>query len=174
MGWTRAKHPWVVYMHQDVYLSEGWDRQLTRQLREAERRFGPIGVAGVYGVGEVIAPVDMTQPLAAERIGWVVDRGRTLRDGPELPATVATLDELLLIVRRDAPLRFDPALGFHLYGGGSLSSGPRGGVGRGGARSFVPAQLAVGRAAGRVFPECTGVCSQMGPSPAGGHAVRDY
>ena len=26
MGWTRAKHPWVVYMHQDVYLSEGWDR----------------------------------------------------------------------------------------------------------------------------------------------------
>ena len=89
---------------------------MTRQLREAERRFGPVGVAGVYGVGEVITPVDMTQPLAAERIGWVVDRGRTLCDGPELPATVATLDELLLIVRRDAPLRFDPALGFHLYG----------------------------------------------------------
>jgi hypothetical protein len=39
-----------------------------------------------------------------------------LRDGPELPARVATLDELLLVVRRDSPLRFDPALGFHLYG----------------------------------------------------------
>jgi hypothetical protein len=39
-----------------------------------------------------------------------------LRDGPELPARIATLDELLLVVRRDAGLRFDPALGFHLYG----------------------------------------------------------
>ena len=39
-----------------------------------------------------------------------------LRDGPDLPARVATLDELLLVVRRDTPLRFDPALGFHLYG----------------------------------------------------------
>ena len=39
-----------------------------------------------------------------------------LRDGQELPARVATLDELLLIVRRDAGLRFDPDLGFHLYG----------------------------------------------------------
>ena len=57
-----------------------------------------------------------SQPLAAERIGWVVDRGRMLRGGPELPALVATLDELLLVVRRDTPLRFDPALEFHLYG----------------------------------------------------------
>ena len=55
-------------------------------------------------------------PLGAERVGWVVDRGRVLRDGPELPARVAMLDELLLVVRRDSGLRFDPALGFHLYG----------------------------------------------------------
>jgi hypothetical protein len=39
-----------------------------------------------------------------------------LHEAPELPARVATLDELLLVVRRDTPLRFDPALGFHLYG----------------------------------------------------------
>ena len=57
-----------------------------------------------------------SQPLAAGRIGWVVDRGRMLRDGQELPARVATLDELLLIVKRDSGLRFDPDLGFHLYG----------------------------------------------------------
>src|SRR5207248_4684461 len=91
-----------------------WDRQVVDQYRRAERRFGPIGVAGVYGVGPVRAAPG--QPLAAERIGRVVDRGRMLEDGPELPAPAATLDELLLIVRRDTPLRFDPALGFHLYG----------------------------------------------------------
>ncbi len=109
-------------------MPAGWATCLARQLREAERRFGPIGVAGVYGVGPATLarggqaprcatePVPCCPPLAAERIGWVVDRGRELRDGPELPARVATLDELLLVMRRDTPLRFDPALGFHLYG----------------------------------------------------------
>ena len=97
-------------------MSEGWDRCLANQLREAERRFGPIGVAGVYGVGEAMPPRVPGGTFSAARTGWVVDRGRVLRDGPELPARVTTLDELLLVVRRDAGLRFDPALGFHLYG----------------------------------------------------------
>ena len=42
--------------------------------------------------------------------------GRTLFDGLELPARVSTLDELLLVLPRDTPLRFEPDLGFHLYG----------------------------------------------------------
>ncbi len=113
-GLEWAEHELVVCVHQDVYLPRGWDRRLVRRYRLAEARFGPIGVAGVYGVGEVIEGPD--HPPAAERIGWINDRGRPLRDGPELPARVATLDELLLIVPRGTPLRFDPALGFHLYG----------------------------------------------------------
>jgi Glycosyltransferase like family len=116
LGLKRAKHEWAVCAHQDVFLPDGRDGLLAQQLGVAERRFGPIGVAGVYGVGDVIENPDFTQPLAAERIGWVVDRGRMLRDGPELPARVSTLDELLLVVRRDSGLRFDPSLGFHLYG----------------------------------------------------------
>jgi hypothetical protein len=130
-GLERATGEWVNGVHQDVFLPEGWDQQLLAQLREAERRFGPVGVAGVYGVGAcgefVPARPDsmLTRragiglgetALGAQRSGWVVDRGRVLRDGPELPAEVATLDELLLVVRRNAHLRFDPALGFHLYG----------------------------------------------------------
>jgi hypothetical protein len=116
IGLERAKCEWMVCLHQDVWLPPGWDLALAQQIEEAELRYGPIGVAGVYGVGHVTAPGDPTRPLAAERIGWVIDRGRMLRDGPELPARVATLDELLLVVRRDSGLRFDPALGNHLYG----------------------------------------------------------
>ena len=112
----RAESEFVVCVHQGDYLPEGWDRCRMQQLREAGRRFGPIGVAGVYGVGEVVVPEDPTQPLGAERIGWVNDRGRVLRDGPELPARVATLDEIVLVVRRGSGLRFDPELGCHLYG----------------------------------------------------------
>jgi hypothetical protein len=116
LGLERARTDWVVFVHQDVFLPEGWESQLAEQLHEAEARFGPIGVAGVYGVGEVRAPGTPAERVSAERIGWVVDRGRVLRHGPDLPARVATLDELLLILPRNTPLRFDPALGFHLYG----------------------------------------------------------
>jgi hypothetical protein len=116
LGLERAMHEWVVCVHQDVYLPDGWDWLLARQPGDAERLFGPIGVAGVYGVGEVIPPQAPGTPQAAQRIGWVLDRGRLLRDGPGLPAQVATLDELLLVLPRSTPLRFDPGLGFHLYG----------------------------------------------------------
>jgi hypothetical protein len=115
-GLERADHEWVVCIHQDVWLPPSWELQVAQQLVEAERRFGPVGVAGVYGAGDVAAADDFTQPLSAERIGWVVDRGRMLKDGPELPARIATLDELLFVVRRDTPLKFDSALGNHFYG----------------------------------------------------------
>jgi hypothetical protein len=133
LGIERASHPWVVCLHQDVFLPQGWDRQLQRQLETATRQFGPIGVAGTYGVSaprEVQPESEATDTLsdgagqphvnsakfAVNRIGRVIHRGHTLFDGPDLPARVATLDELLLVVPRDTPLRFDPALGFHLYG----------------------------------------------------------
>ena len=102
-----------------------------QRLQEPERQFGPIGVAGVYGVGEVNEPEDPRQPLHVERIGWVVDRRRLLRDGPELPAKVATLDDLLLVARRDSELRVDPDLGFHL----SVDCAHRGQVGQARKRS---------------------------------------
>jgi len=115
-GLKRAQREWVACVHQDVFLPEGWDHLFTQQFREAERRFGPIGVAGVYGVGAAVSLQSKGSSLRAQRVGCVVDRGRLLQEGPELPARAATLDELLLVVARDTPLRFDPDLGFHLYG----------------------------------------------------------
>jgi Glycosyltransferase like family len=113
LGIGRAAGGWVVGVHQDVFLPAGWDVQLSRQLQDAQRLFAPIGVAGVYGVGPAIRRDGC---LGAERVGWVNDRGRELREASELPARVAPLDELLLVVPKDTPLRFDPELGFHLYG----------------------------------------------------------
>jgi hypothetical protein len=107
-GLQRARHGIVVCLHQDVYLPHGWDRRFARAFRAAERAFGPLGVAGVYGVAGAEG--------AACRTGHVVDRDRLLREAPALPAGVETLDELLLALPRGVPLRFDPRLGFHLYG----------------------------------------------------------
>ncbi len=53
-GLERARHGLVVCVHQDVSLPRAGTGSIARQYRRAERRFGPIGVAGVYGVGDVI------------------------------------------------------------------------------------------------------------------------
>ena len=49
-----AQNDLIILVHQDVFLPEGWDDELREQLEEAKRQFGPIGVAGVYGVGPAI------------------------------------------------------------------------------------------------------------------------
>lgn len=75
-GLERAEHGLVVCLHQDVFLPPGWDRLFVRQYQEAERQFGPIGVAGVYGVGDVIRPPSPGCSPTVQRVGRVVDRGR--------------------------------------------------------------------------------------------------
>jgi hypothetical protein len=106
-GLARAKHDWVVCLHQDVYLPSGWPTRFVRQCRRAARTLGPLGVCGVMGASR-----------AGEGRRWVarvVHQDRPLAAGP-LPAAVETLDELLLAFPRGTPLRLDPALGFHFYG----------------------------------------------------------
>jgi len=107
-GRAQARHPLVVCVHQDVYLPRDWPARFWRQYRLAEKQFGKIGVAGVYGVA--------MRGAALKKAGHVVDRDRLLRESEPLPAAVDTLDELLLAVSRDLPIPFDPQLGFHLYG----------------------------------------------------------
>jgi SAM-dependent methyltransferase len=104
----QARHDLVIFVQQDIYLPRGWDSRFLEQLRVAEERFGPVGVAGVFGYS--FGPEGKTD------LGRVLDR-YLLHDMPApLPAMADGLDEIVLAVRRDTPLRFDPMLGFHLYG----------------------------------------------------------
>lgn len=108
-GREQATNDLVVFVHQDVYLPRGWDARFVEQFLEAERRFGPIGVAGVYGYA-------VDDDGASTPVGRVIDR-QTLYDvATPLPAPVTGLDEIVLAFRRMSPVHFDPALGFHLYG----------------------------------------------------------
>ncbi len=107
-GLGRASHSMVICLHQDVYLPQGWTTRFWRNYEHACREFGKIGVVGVYGV--------RCQNGASIRAGHVVDRERLLTESRQLPASVDTLDELLIAVPRGSPLRFDSTLGFHFYG----------------------------------------------------------
>jgi SAM-dependent methyltransferase len=119
-GIAHARHAIVVCLHEDVYLPRGWPQRFLAQYRRAEAAFGRIGVAGVYGVFQ-----EGTRTVAA---GRVVDRDRLLAPGGTCPARVETLDDLLLAVPRETPLRFDPTLGFHLYGADLCLAARQGGL----------------------------------------------
>ena len=106
-GIEQAKNELVVLVHQDVYLPEGWPARMVAQWRLARQRGGPVGIGGVFGVLDRRVPFDA--------IGRVVHRDRLLSHR-DLPSDVDGLDELLMVVPSDTPLRVDPALGWHLYG----------------------------------------------------------
>ena len=106
-GIEQAKNEFVVLVHQDVYVPEGWPARMVAQWRLAQRQGGRVGIAGVFGVLDRRVPFDA--------IGRVVHRDRLLAHR-SLPSDVDGLDELLMMVPRDTPLRADAALGWHLYG----------------------------------------------------------
>jgi SAM-dependent methyltransferase len=104
----KARHDLVVFVQQDIYLPRGWDSRLLQQFQAAQDRLGPIGVAGVFGYS--------FGPDGKIDLGRVLDRYMLYDLAAPLPAMADGLDEIVLAVRRDTPLRFDPMLGFHLYG----------------------------------------------------------
>ena len=101
----RSKNDIVVFVHQDVYLPRGWPKRLVRSMARADETFGNVGIYGVYGAS-----------AGQAHAGYVVDRDMLMHPAPSLPAQVDTLDELLLVIHKPTPLRFDEQLGFHLYG----------------------------------------------------------
>lgn len=102
-----ASASWLIWVHQDVFLPQGWDMQFIDALQKAQKQFPQLAVAGVYGVASFGASL--------RRVGHVLDRGNVLKESTSLPYLVDSLDELLFAVRVDSGLRLDPALGFDFY-----------------------------------------------------------
>jgi len=98
----------LIFAHQDVYLPRGWFDKLEREidrLSESDPEWAVAGLAAVRADGSWC--------------GHLWDSGLGfLCGGPfSKPVAVASLDELLLIIRRGAKVSFDPELPrFHLYG----------------------------------------------------------
>lgn len=98
---------WLVWVHQDVVLPVDWDLNFKARLSEAIHIFPRLAVVGVYGIDNITSP--------PRRAGRVLDRGCKSAEPAELPCLVDSLDEMLVAVRTDSGLRFDPALGFDFY-----------------------------------------------------------
>lgn len=97
--------PIVVFAHHDVYLPQGWDAVLAARLAELPADWAVFGAFGVGMDGAHIGPV------------WSSSLGMIVGRVPMGPVAVQSYDEMLIVLRRDAGLRFDPALpGWHMYG----------------------------------------------------------
>jgi len=98
----------VVFAHQDVYLPAGWERRLLSQVVKLEALSPDWAVLGVAGMDHAGLWVGHAYSSGLGReFGGTLDR----------PLPVASVDELLIVLRRETGLRFDEHLpGYHLYG----------------------------------------------------------
>lgn len=106
---------YALLAHQDVYLPHGWLDIAMEKIAGLNAAHPDWMVAGPYGVRKDGSHVGRV---------WDVGIGREL-GAPGFPATpIVSLDELLLVLRRDGDYRFDDNLpDFHLYGTDLVQSG---------------------------------------------------
>jgi len=114
----------IVFAHQDVYFPEGWFSQLKlvcQKLNSVDPCWAVAGLCGITIEGDFVSHL------------W--DAGLAAVCGGPFgePRMVASLDEVVLIVRRASGTSFDPALpSFHLYGTDIVLEAQRAGL-----RSYV-------------------------------------
>jgi len=105
---AEARGDLLVFAHQDVYLPAGWIRSLegwVTKVAAKDPRWAVLGVIGIDVHGEAQGRVYST------------GLGRLAGKPLKSPVRVNSIDEMVIIVRRDCGLDFDPNLpGFHLYG----------------------------------------------------------
>jgi hypothetical protein len=98
----------LCFVHQDVFFPEDWLDNFLKAVEELERFDANWGVLGVAGV---------RMGKTREWYGNLRHRGRQWGGSDGLPASVQTLDELLLIRKNNDDLNFDENIPTnHLYG----------------------------------------------------------
>ncbi|WP_128932369.1 hypothetical protein [Bradyrhizobium zhanjiangense] len=103
-----ARSDIVVFAHQDVYFPEGWFialRAACERLNSIDPSWAVAGICGMTPDGEFVGHL------------WDSGLGTVCGGRFDRPRPAASLDEVVLIVRRAAGTLFDPSLpSFHLYG----------------------------------------------------------
>lgn len=105
-GARRARHPVVVFVHQDVVLHSLIALERAAGILLADRSIGILGAVGI----------DAEQTI----VGRIRDRVVPIGEPASQPRDIDSLDEVLFMIRRDLvtaePLTEDPLLAWHAYG----------------------------------------------------------
>jgi hypothetical protein len=105
----------LIFTHCDVYFPENWFERLAWEvdrLAAMDRDWAVAGVSSMTPSGELVGRMwdASLEPLSPKTLGVF---GCLLTT----PVPIVSLDEVVIVVRREAGILFDPRLpGFHLYG----------------------------------------------------------
>lgn len=103
-----SEAPYLVLLHQDIYLPRGFLDKLRTRIAELNRIDPDWAVAGPIGLG-----LDRIVKGAV----WSSGIGAVVGQPVAKPIETICLDELLFVVRKASRVRFDTNLpGFHMYG----------------------------------------------------------
>lgn len=98
----------VVFAHQDVYIPSGWEKLLKEAIQKIDsigQNWGVLGVFGVDSDGSYCGRV------------WSSGLGKELNYSASYPHEIVAVDELLIVLNRNACFSFDGKLpAYHLYG----------------------------------------------------------
>jgi hypothetical protein len=107
-GRREAENDILLFVHQDVYLPHGWLSRVRRNIELLETENIPWSVMGVIGK----TYEDITVGTC-----WSNGKGKELGTIIHEPVEVVSVDELVIIIKRQTKTAFDMSLpGFHLYG----------------------------------------------------------
>lgn len=120
-GLDKADADIVIFAHQDVYFPKGWEKKLfatITSLESAGKTWGVLGVIGADKDDNLLGGV------------WATGLNRKIVSEFVSPAPAATFDEVVIILRKNSGLRFDPDLpSFHLYATDIVLSSLQAGLG---------------------------------------------
>lgn len=107
-GLDRSAADIVVFLHHDVYLPLGWETLLRQRIAEVESIDPDWALLGAFGIAMDSRGYG---PVWSSSINFIAGLM------PLSPVPVQSFDELLIVMRRGAGLRFDEEMGgWHMYG----------------------------------------------------------
>ena len=104
----KARTDLLIFVHQDMYLPEGWICRIQDEISVLSESDPNWGVLGVWG-----------RRVSGEGFGFVYDGSWQIVLGNDFQGgmQVDSLDEVVLIFRKSVGIRFDSHIpGFHMYG----------------------------------------------------------
>ncbi|MCK1424824.1 hypothetical protein IVB15_30245 [Bradyrhizobium sp. 182] len=105
----------LVFAHCDVYFPDHWFERLdweVDRLTRLDARWAVAGISGVAPDGEVVG-----RTWDCSLAPWFPETAGLYGKELKRPVPIVSLDEMVIVVRREAGVSFDPLLPeFHLYG----------------------------------------------------------
>jgi hypothetical protein len=102
-GKRAAKNPWILFLHQDVYVPKGSGNLLLKIIEEGPSELSPIGFCGLQ----------LSEDSQINEAGLVIDRTALFKH--EISGDPISADEFAILMHKNCAAEIDPNLGWHLW-----------------------------------------------------------